>query len=83
MNQESTPLLQDDCCSAQEGCCRYTKDNKKPVIPTSTSLYITEDNDPTCQLSNQPWKYKIVALLCAMFLASKSFLSVKNNTCSN
>jgi hypothetical protein len=25
----------------------------------------------TCQLSSQPWKYKFVALLCAMFLASK------------
>lgn len=74
MNQETTPLINKDCCSEQEGCCRYNKD--KPVtpttIPTATSLYIpNDDNDTTCQLSNQPWKYKSVALLCALFLAGK------------
>jgi hypothetical protein len=79
MSQERIPLLLDNCCSEQEGCCRYNKDGKKPVIPTSTSLYINnEDNDPTCQLSNQPWKYKIVALLCAMFLAGKHIIVISN-----
>jgi hypothetical protein len=70
--EERRPLL-DNCCSEREGCCRYNK--KQDTQPnTTTSLFISTnelDNDPTCQLSNQPWKYKIVALLCAMFLAGK------------
>ncbi|KAG2230135.1 hypothetical protein INT48_001477 [Thamnidium elegans] len=71
MDQETRPLLSNNCCSEQEGCCRYDNNNKdKQVTPTTTSLYISnENNDTTCQLSNQPWKYKIVALLCALFLA--------------
>lgn len=71
--EERRPLLDsNDCCSEQEGCCRYNKTKNKPPS-TMTSLFIStneqEDNDPTCQLSNQPWKHKFVALLCAMFLA--------------
>ncbi|KAL7319191.1 hypothetical protein PS15m_002358 [Mucor circinelloides] len=80
MNEE-TPLLNpssstssNDCCSEID-CCRKQKD-KSPAANVYTKLYIpstTEgQDDPTCQLSNQPWKYKIVALLCAMFLAMGS-----------
>lgn len=79
MNEE-TPLLNpsastssNDCCSEID-CCRNQKD-KPPTTNVYTKLYIpsTTDgqDDLTCQLSSQPWKYKIVALLCAMFLASK------------
>lgn len=79
MNEE-TPLLNpssstssNDCCSEVD-CCRNQQD-KKTTTKVYTKLYIPStvdsEDDPTCQLSNQPWKYKIVALLCAMFLASK------------
>lgn len=79
MSQETTPLL-DNCCSEQEGCCRYNKNittpNKNPVIPTSsTALLIPneEHEDPSCQLSNQPWKYKMVAFFCALSLAGNIY----------
>ncbi|CEP14934.1 hypothetical protein [Parasitella parasitica] len=76
MNEE-TPLLNTssstssyDCCSEAD-CCRKQQD-KAPItklfIPSTTE----SDDDPTCQLSSQPWKYKIVALICAMFLAMGS-----------
>ncbi|KAI9487306.1 MAG: major facilitator superfamily domain-containing protein [Benjaminiella poitrasii] len=79
---EETPLLSSsssstaNCCS-EEGCCQNNNNNSatdKLLSKTiSTNLQLTIDSDdPTCQLSNQPWKYKIIALLCAMFLAMGS-----------
>ncbi|RCH95918.1 hypothetical protein CU098_010196, partial [Rhizopus stolonifer] len=65
---EQTPLLSpsssNNCCSEND-CCR----NKKNDVAVDIN---TGQDDLTCQLSNKPWKYKIVALLCAMFLAMGS-----------
>lgn len=74
---EETPLLSPSssnntstvCCSENEGCCKnnFIKDK----TATTTVDISNDQEDLTCQLSSQPWKYKFVALMCAMFLASK------------
>lgn len=76
-SHEESPLLSpsssDTSFCGDENCCR-----KQPKKNNSTYLQMpTDDNDdPSCQLSNQPWKYKLIALLCAMFLASKTTLNI-------
>lgn len=58
---ERTPLLSDkkgaDTCCSGQACCSSTSE-----LPSNSS-------NGVCKLSDQPWKYKIVALLCAIFLA--------------
>ncbi|KAG1646590.1 hypothetical protein G6F44_000674 [Rhizopus delemar] len=64
MTGEKTPLLtkQNDTCCSEQGCCSGSSqpDNQEPIV-------LQKENE--CGLSDQPWKYKLVALLCAMFLA--------------
>jgi hypothetical protein len=73
---EETPLLTPSsshntssfCCSENEGCCK-----NNAIKDKITTVDINNgQEDLTCQLSSQPWKYKSVALLCALFLASKN-----------
>ncbi|KAI8082845.1 major facilitator superfamily domain-containing protein [Halteromyces radiatus] len=75
MDTEQTPLLRHHqqiisstpCCKGRNdiGACCSTAIN-----PPSSSLDNNDNqNSSYCQLSDQPWKYKSIALLCALFLA--------------
>ncbi|KAI8980829.1 major facilitator superfamily domain-containing protein [Pilobolus umbonatus] len=52
---EQSPLIKKTCCSLKKTCC-------ESALPPS------RDNE-VCQLSEEPWKHKCVALICALFLA--------------
>ncbi|KAI8987545.1 hypothetical protein BDF20DRAFT_850834 [Mycotypha africana] len=72
----------DTCCGNPNGCCGYKNDLKiqqglNDKHTTTLDIVRThsgndDENDITCKLASQPWKYKIVALSCAMFLAMGS-----------
>lgn len=66
MTGEKTPLLPKQDFG-------YRDINSDDVSSSSMSTKVDVQQidyvNPTNQLSDQPWKYKLVALLCAMFLA--------------
>lgn len=82
---EQTPLLKDAnkspcgkisqksaCCSFKNddngtSCCSSKKNNKAPC----SGLPPVNDDD-YCYLSEQKWEYKMIALMCAIFLAGKN-----------
>lgn len=66
MTGEKTPLLtkQNDTCCSEQGCCSNSGSSQQDP---SEPIVLQKENE--CGLSDQPWKYKVVALLCAMFLA--------------
>lgn len=66
MTGEKTPLL-----PKQDFGCRDINSDDISSSSMSTKVDVQQIDyvNPTSQLSDQPWKYKMVALLCAMFLA--------------
>lgn len=76
---ERTPLLnstlQQDCCSSTKGCCSAPKSHTTPssCFNDSESACCQQqsqvNNADYCQLAEQPWQYKAVALICALLLA--------------
>ncbi|KAI7893521.1 major facilitator superfamily domain-containing protein [Mucor mucedo] len=75
---EQTPLLQNAIHSSCKGqlqktaCCSFKVDLGQAAAPKKRSrcneLPIDRDDD-FCYLSEQKWKYKLIALACALFLA--------------
>ncbi|CDH55228.1 major facilitator superfamily transporter [Lichtheimia corymbifera JMRC:FSU:9682] len=75
---ERTPLLNStlqDCCSSTKGCCSAPKSHTTPssCFNDSESACCQQqsqvNNADYCQLAEQPWQYKAVALICALLLA--------------
>ncbi|CAO3700263.1 unnamed protein product [Rhizopus microsporus] len=68
---EQTPLLnkanQSTCCSTNGNACCASR-RKSSGRLQKNGLPIVNDED-YCYLSEQKWQYKLIALLCAIFLA--------------
>lgn len=64
---EQTPLLNDrpSCCSANKSACCSSKRKNS----TQNNGLPTVNDEDYCFLSEQKWEYKLIALLCAIFLA--------------
>ena len=72
---ENTPLLQHERQiknnknkSVKIACCSSNKPNS-----TCCQQQQNPNNDDYCQLAEQPWQYKMTALICALLLAGKLF----------
>lgn len=81
---EQTPLLKDtkqvSCKLQKTACCSFKNDDQrccssKNNTRTTTCLPQTNDDD-FCYLSEQKFEYKLIAFMCAIFLAGMKKKSI-------
>lgn len=80
---KDTPRQPSSCCSShgqikKSACCSFKDDNSAGNQPsccssqkgkkTCSGLPPVNDDD-YCYLAEQKWEYKLIALMCAIFLA--------------